>query len=88
MNNPARKWLKVTITCESAAFDAVANFLFELGAAGVEEHETSVTAYFDESIGLSELKNSLNVFIGSLTQMELNVGSPEYCEQKDEDWSG
>jgi ribosomal protein L11 methyltransferase len=87
MHKPARKWLKVTISCESAAFEAVANFLFELGAAGVEEHETSVTAYFDASIGISELKNSLNVFIGSLTQMELNVGKPEYREQRNEDWS-
>jgi ribosomal protein L11 methyltransferase len=87
MPKPTQKWLKITVTCEGAAIEPVANFLFELGASGVEEHETAVAAFFDASTGISELKNSLHVFIDSLVQMGLNVGKPEYREQKDEDWA-
>ena len=87
MNKQEQTWLKITVACEKAAIEPVANFLFEMGAGGVEEHENAVSAYFDATAGISELINSLNVFIASLTQMKLNVGKPMYSEQKNEDWS-
>ncbi|MBN1780428.1 50S ribosomal protein L11 methyltransferase [bacterium] len=80
-------WFLVTVPGDTAAYEALSNFLFEMGAAGVEEGEKAVMGYFQAIEDTDRLKNRLRLFIRDLNKMQFSVGDPAITEHPDEDWS-
>ncbi|MBN2104562.1 50S ribosomal protein L11 methyltransferase [bacterium] len=81
------KWFHVSVPCETAAFEAVSNFLFDQGANGVEELDQTIIGYFGADSDNKMLKHDLDRFLDNLKEMGFSVGQPIIAERPVEDWS-
>jgi len=81
------KWVRVSIPCETAAFEAVSHFLFEHGADGVQELEREIIGYFHSDPESLKLKQELALFKRTLKAVGFSAGKPVITEQPYEDWS-
>lgn len=75
------KWYELKLTAEEPLRDALSNRLFELGAEGVQEMASGLTAYFPEDVAQEGLEG-MKAFIadlGAKVEMEL-------VPVKDENW--
>ncbi|HNW59721.1 MAG TPA: 50S ribosomal protein L11 methyltransferase [bacterium] len=85
---PTREiFLAITIPCPTECSEALASFLFDLGAAGVEEQEGGLTAYFAD--GRTDLLEPIRRYLGELAELGYPV-QPDgitCAEIADRDWN-
>ena len=84
--NSKKRWLEVTIPASSALFDALENFLFEIGSRGTLETENGISGYFNESLNTDDIKNSIQAYIRNLRALGHSVQEPVYQSIEEEDW--
>jgi ribosomal protein L11 methyltransferase len=76
------KWYELKIKAEASLHEALSNRLFELGAEGVQEVATGLTAYFPEAVAHSALAG-LKVYCEDLSLGEVEM---DLIPVKDENW--
>jgi len=84
--NKMKNWFSLRISVSPEVREAAANFCFELGCCGLEEHENSILAYFLGASPPENLKESLQIYINDLKADGLSVGNPDWISVPDEDW--
>lgn len=85
--NKSKSWLKISIQAESAAFEALDNYFFEMGCSGTEEKGDCIIAYFPDAQFWDQVKSSVLNYVSSLRTMNFHVTDPEISELPEEDWS-
>ncbi len=83
------EWFELVVPVNAEISDAVSNFLFEQGAAGIEDKEQKIKAYFSDAIDKDYLLKELKAYYQSLVDMGFTVPDQELTVSgiKDRDWN-
>lgn len=94
----AQRWLRLSVTVPHETTEVIANFLVELGAAGVVESSrdfqqpatptTEVQGFFPEEVAGAPLVEALNRYLCSLADLfpQLGTPSPQLATVTNEGW--
>ena len=80
--NKSKYWISVAIPCTAFSLEAVGNFLFEMGALGIEEQDRNLIAYFPGDLSLQKIQHSLNTYLEGIKEWRWNkfVEYPDYSQ--------
>lgn len=87
--NHPKNWYVFSITTNPLIYEAMSNFLFEMGCAGIEEREHILNAFFPDSFSRTELDEKIAHYLSELRAMDLPVSDDAIKIQKlcDQDWN-
>lgn len=82
-------WHKAVVTFPRELEEVIANFMFEAGAAGIENGDGSLAAYFDPQFSATQISAAFNSFISSLTELGTDTRSVtiSFEEIENRDWN-
>lgn len=86
MADTKKTWIEARIGGSGEALDAVSNFAFEIGAAGLEETADGVRIFFPSGPSDHKIRKSLNDFVRSLRNMGRSIADPVLNPVQQEDW--
>jgi ribosomal protein L11 methyltransferase len=86
MANKKKTWIEARIEGAGVALDAVSNFAFEIGAAGLEETADGVSIFFPSGTSGQAIENPLSEFVRSLRSMGHAIADPVLHPVQEEDW--
>jgi ribosomal protein L11 methyltransferase len=84
-----QEWIELSVHFSSETKEAVSNFLFDQGAAGLVEGDESLTAYFPPQYDSMDLQKKMREYLSELNEMGLNCAAPVVSTQKiiQKDWN-
>ncbi|MFH1942670.1 MAG: 50S ribosomal protein L11 methyltransferase [bacterium] len=85
--NKSKTWIEATVVCFPESFEAVSNFLFEIGSCGVEEGPNAVIGYFSGDHAQDRLKASVQNYLNHLRMQGVTVSDVVFRRIAWEDWS-
>ena len=82
-------WFQIDVPKSPESGEGIANFLFELGALGLEENTTHLHAYFSADVYSEAFLTSINLYLDNLRTMGFQqpVGEVTVSEIPDKDWN-
>lgn len=86
MNKPPQ-WIKIIIPTTPESKDAVGNFLFDHGSAGLEEADDLLIGYFPAEGMPERIRESLNAYLDGLRERGVPVGQASFRIFPEEDWN-